>query len=129
MTATPPATAAPARTRAAGRLGQGELRRKVAAFLADSPAAAWKPGEIAGKLGHSAGAVGNALTTLTDRGEAVREPGRPVRYRATAGTATAAGRPTAAPPRRPPAGPPATPAPAPAAPPAGLRPATPAPAG
>ncbi|SRR6266536_1073182 len=132
MTATPPATAAPARSRAAGRLGQGELRRKVAAFLADSPTAAWKPGEIAGKLGHSAGAVGNALTTLADRGEAVREPGRPVRYRATAataGAATAPSRPaTAAPRRRPPAGPPTTSAPTPAAPPAGPRPATPTPA-
>ncbi len=131
MTTTPPATAAPARTRAAGRLGQGELRRKVAGWLAANPGA-WKPGKIAGALGHSAGAVGNALATLEARGEAVREPGSPVRYRAnaaTAGTATAPPRPATAP-RRPPV-PPASPA-APSAtpPPAGHSPgsASPAPA-
>lgn len=99
MTTTPPATAGPARTRAAGRLGQGELRRKVAGWLAANPGA-WKPGKIAGALGHSAGAVGNALATLEARGEAAREPGRPVRYRAnaaTAGAATAPARAAAAP--------------------------------
>ena len=111
MTTTPPATAGPARTRAAGRLGQGELRRKVAGWLAANPGA-WKPGKIAGALGHSAGAVGNALATLETRGEAAREPGRPVRYRANAATAGAATAPAraAAAPRRTPA-PPATPAP------------------
>jgi nitric oxide reductase NorQ protein len=123
MTTTPPATAAPARTRAAGRLGQGELRRKVAGWLAANPGA-WKPGKIAGALGHSAGAVGNALATLEARGEAGREPGSPVRYRAnaaTAGAATAPARPATAP-RRTPA-PPASPAaPSVAAPPAGTPP-------
>ncbi len=105
MTTTPPATAGPARTRAAGRLGQGELRRKVAGWLAANPGA-WKPGKIAGALGHSAGAVGNALATLETRGEAAREPGRPVRYRANAATAGAATAPARTP------APPATPEPA-----------------
>src|SRR6266702_886056 len=105
MTTTPPATAGPARTRAAGRLGQGELRRKVAGWLAANPGA-WKPGKIAGALGHSAGAVGNALATLEGRGEAAREPGRPVRYRANAATAGAATAPARTP------APPATPEPA-----------------
>jgi nitric oxide reductase NorQ protein len=123
MTTTPPATAAPARTRAAGRLGQGELRRKVAGWLAANPGA-WKPGKIAGALGHSAGAVGNALATLEARGEAAREPGSPVRYSAnaaTAGAATAPPRPATAP-RRPPV-PPASPtAPSATPPPAGHSP-------
>jgi nitric oxide reductase NorQ protein len=114
MTTTPPAPAAPARTRAAGRLGQGELRRKVAGYLAANPGA-WKPGKIASALGHSAGAVGNALATLEARGEAAREPGRPVRYRANAATASAATAPArpAPAPRRTPA--PAASPPAPAA--------------
>ena len=58
------------------------------------------------------GAVGNALTTLADRGEADREAGRPVRYRANAATAAAA----AAIAPRAPAPPKPAPAPAPAAP-------------
>ena len=88
--AAPPAGApAAARTTATGRLGQGELRRKVAGYLASHPGA-WKPGKIAAELGHSSGAVGNALATLEARGEAAREAGRPARYRATASTATAA---------------------------------------
>ncbi len=135
MTTTPPATAGPARTRAAGRLGQGELRRKVAGWLAANPGA-WKPGKIAGALGHSAGAVGNALATLEGRGEAAREPGRPVRYRANAATAGAATAParTPAPPATPePAAatapavtsPSPAPSPAPAAPPAPPRPGGP----
>ena len=133
MTTTPPATPAPARTRAAGRLGQGELRRKVAGWLAANPGA-WKPGKIAVALGHSAGAVGNALATLQARGEAAREPGRPVRYRAnaaTAGAATAPPRRPAAAPRRAPAAPASPAAPTVTPPPARTSPgpASPAPAG
>src|SRR6266566_9008824 len=81
-------TSAP-RTTHTGRLGQGELRRLTAAHLAANPGA-HTPGQIARALGKSAGAVGNALTTLADRGEAAREPGTPSRYRATAATATVA---------------------------------------
>jgi nitric oxide reductase NorQ protein len=65
-------------TNATGRLGNGELRRQVAAWLAASPGPATF-GEIARALNGLAGAVGNALTTLADRGEAAREPGKPAR--------------------------------------------------
>lgn len=70
----------------AGRLGQGELRRRVAAILADQPQNLFTPGEIARHLSRSAGAVANALDTLTDRGQAERVAGRPRRYRATTTT-------------------------------------------
>jgi hypothetical protein len=103
-----------------GRLGNGQLRRQVAEYLADHPGPC-KPGEIARALGRSAGAVGNALTTLAGRGEADPVPGKPLRYQASASTAAAAAAIT---PRAPL---PATPAPAPKpAAPAG--PAAPAPA-
>ena len=46
-----------------GRLGNGQLRRQVAEYLADHPGPC-KTGEIAKALDRSAGAVGNALTTL-----------------------------------------------------------------
>ena len=61
---TPAAPAAPK-----GRLGNGQLRRQVAEYLTDHPRPC-KTGEIAKALDRSAGAVGNALTTLADRGEA-----------------------------------------------------------
>jgi nitric oxide reductase NorQ protein len=120
-----PAGAGPARTTPTGRLGQGELRRQVAVCLAADPAAAHTPGSIARALGRSAGAVGNALTTLADRKEAERLAGRPVRYRATPATASAVSAAPAAPARPRTAAPPApaSPAPPPAA------PAPPAPAG
>jgi nitric oxide reductase NorQ protein len=121
----PAAGAAPARITPTGRLGQGELRRQVAACLAADPAAAHTPGAIARALGKSAGATGNALTTLADRGEAERLAGRPVRYRATPATAGAATAAPAAPARPRTAAPPA-PAPAPPAP-ASPPPAAPAP--
>jgi hypothetical protein len=47
-------------------------------------------GEIAKDLGRSAGAVGNALTTLADRAEAARITGKPLRYEANSATAAAA---------------------------------------
>src|SRR5450755_4013077 len=83
---TPPAPGPAPRITPTGRLGQGELRRQVTAWLAARPGDACTPGEIARALGRSAGAVGNALATLADRHEADREPGRPVRYRANAAT-------------------------------------------
>ena len=61
-------TTAP-RTTATGRLGNGELRRQVAAWLDENPGP-HTPGTIAKALDRSAGAVGNALKTLADRGEA-----------------------------------------------------------
>jgi MoxR-like ATPase len=113
---TAPATAAPK-----GRLGNGQLRRQVAQYLADNPGPC-KTGEIAKALGRSAGAVGNALTTLADRGEADFLHGKPARYQANSATAAAAAAiaPKApAPPKPAPAPAPApSPAPAPASAPA-----------
>jgi nitric oxide reductase NorQ protein len=108
-TPAPPAPPAP-RTTATGRLGNGELRRLVAHHLADHPADAFTPGEIARALGRSAGATGNALTVLAGRGEADREPGKPARYRAN--SATDAATRAAAPARRRRPARPAAPAPA-----------------
>jgi MoxR-like ATPase len=110
------ATAAPA-----GRLGNGQLRRQVAQYLADNPGPR-KTGEVAKALGRSAGAVGNALTTLAGRGEADLVPGKPARYEANSATAAAAAAiaPKAPLPPRPASAPqpaaPAAQAPAPAAP-------------
>jgi nitric oxide reductase NorQ protein len=113
-------TTAP-RTTATGRLGNGELRRQVAAWLDENPGP-HTPGTIAKALDRSAGAVGNALKTLADRGEAERESGKPARYQATPATRAAAGGISTAPAPRP-----ATPRPAPApAAPAGTSPAPPA---
>src|SRR5690349_10108966 len=72
-----------------GRLGNGQLRRQVAEYLTDHPGPC-KTGEIAKALDRSAGAVGNALTTLAGRGEADLLPGKPIRYQANSATAAAA---------------------------------------
>ena len=114
MTATA-ATAAPK-----GRLGNGQLRRQVAEYLTDHPGPC-KTGDIAKALDRSAGAVGNALTTLADRGEADLVPGKPIRYQANSATAAAAAAITPKAPLPP------KPAPAPK-PPAPAAPAAPAPA-
>ncbi len=71
-----------------GRLGNGQLRRQVAEYLADNPGPC-KTGDIAKALGRSAGAVGNALTTLAGNGEADLVPGKPIRYQANSATAAA----------------------------------------
>jgi MoxR-like ATPase len=71
-----------------GRLGNGQLRRQVAEYLTDHPGPC-KVGEIAKALDKSAGAVGNALTTLADHGEADLVPGKPIRYEANSATAPA----------------------------------------
>jgi hypothetical protein len=93
-----------------GRLGNGQLRRQVAEYLTDHPGP-HKTGEIAKALGRSAGAVGNALTTLAGRGEADLLPGKPIRYQANSATAAAAAAITP----RAPLPPKPAPAPAPAA--------------
>src|SRR5260370_35283778 len=120
---TAPAIPAPAPK---GRLGNGQLRRQVAEWLTARPGP-HTVGEIAKDLGRSAGAVGNALTTLADRAEASRITGKPLRYEANSATAAAAAAitpkapspPKAAPAAPKPAGPPAAPAaPKPAGPPA-----------
>ncbi len=117
---TAPAIPAPVK----GRLGNGQLRRQVAEWLAARPGP-HTVGEIAKALGRSAGAVGNALTTLADRAEADRDPGKPVRYGPTP-------RPARQPPPSPPRPPhrpslPAPPKAAPAAPKPAAPPASPAP--
>ena len=126
---TAPAIPAPA----TGRLGNGQLRRQVAEWLAARPGP-HTVGEIAKDLGRSAGAVGNALTTLADRAEASRIAGKPLRYEANSATAAAAAAitpkapapPKAAPATPKPAASPASPA-APAAPKPAAPPASPAP--
>jgi nitric oxide reductase NorQ protein len=118
------APAAPAAPK--GRLGNGQLRRQVAEYLTDHPGPC-KPGEIAKALDRSAGAVGNALTTLTDRGEADLVPGKPIRYQANSATAAAAAAITPKaplPPKPAPAPAPAAPAPSPAPKPAAAGPVT-----
>jgi nitric oxide reductase NorQ protein len=112
---------------AKGRLGNGQLRRQVAEWLAARPGP-HTVGEIAKDLGRSAGAVGNALATLADRAEAARITGKPLRYEANSAAAAAAAAITPkarAPPKAAPASPP--PAASPAAPPASS--AAPKPAG
>src|SRR5258708_33134278 len=93
-------------TRPAARLGPGELRRQVAAFLSEHADRDHTPGEIARGLGgRSTGAIGNALTTLVEQGDAALHRTRPNRYQATDTTANAArssARPTS--PRPAPAG-------------------------
>jgi MoxR-like ATPase len=102
------------------RLGNGQLRRQVAEYLTDHPGPC-KVGEIAKALGKSAGAVGNALTTLAGNGEADLVPGKPIRYEANSATAAAAAAITP----KAPLPPKPAPAPKPAAP---AAPAAPAPA-
>jgi len=113
---TPAAPAAPK-----GRLGNGQLRRQVAEYL-DAHPGPCKTGDIARSLDRSAGAVGNALTTLAGRGEADLVPGKPARYEANSATAAAAAAitPRAPLPPRP------APAPSPAAAPTPADPAPPA---
>ena len=123
---TAPAIPAPAPK---GRLGNGQLRRQVAEWLAARPGP-HTVGEIAKDLARSAGAVGNALTTLADRAEAARLAGKPLRYEASSATAAAAAAITPkapAPPKAAPAAPKpaASPAP-PAAPKPAVPPASPA---
>ncbi|APU15282.1 MULTISPECIES: AAA family ATPase [Actinoalloteichus] len=96
MTTAPPppvpsATSAATVPRPAGaRLRSGELRRQVAAVLADQTEVDHTPRTVALALGRSAGAVANALAVLVDRGEAAQTSTTPVRFRANAATAAAA---------------------------------------
>jgi nitric oxide reductase NorQ protein len=121
------APAIPAPAPKGGRLGNGQLRRQVAEWLAARPGP-HTVGEIAKDLGRSAGAVGNALTTLADRAEAARITGKPLRYEANSATAAAAAAITPkapAPPKAAPAAPKPTAPPASPAPPAAPKPAAP----
>jgi nitric oxide reductase NorQ protein len=72
------------------RLRNGELRAMVARVLADQTGTSLTPGDIARKLNRSAGAVGNALKVLADRGHAQTVSHAPLTYQATPTTATIA---------------------------------------
>jgi MoxR-like ATPase len=78
-------------TGGSGRLRNGQLRAMVATTLAASSSTEMTPGEVARRLDRSAGAVGNALASLAAGGYAERISTKPVRYRETATTGTAAG--------------------------------------
>ncbi len=97
MTTPPPPAPAPAPTVTAtatggsvARLRNGELRAMVAKVLAVNVGTDLTPRHIAGMLNRSSGAVGNALKVLADRGEAQVASTKPLMYRATASTMSAA---------------------------------------
>ncbi|KZM70259.1 hypothetical protein AWN90_06865 [Nocardia terpenica] len=73
----------------------------VARALAENPGTEYGPRQVHAIIGHSAGAIGNALASLAAAGDADQTQQRPRRYRANAATATAAaGAPAAVAPRR-----------------------------
>src|SRR6266511_2391830 len=62
------------------RLRPGELRTLVHAWLADRAGKEFTPTKIGKELGRSAGAVGNALATMTDAGEVTQTSAKPRKY-------------------------------------------------
>ncbi|GAA1834751.1 MarR family transcriptional regulator [Actinomadura chokoriensis] len=78
----------------APRSAPGEMRAKVAAHLTGHRGAAFTPHEIAKVIGHSAGAVSNALDRLTEAGEAELVCERPRRFTTTARPAKRTGKRT-----------------------------------
>ncbi|MBE1530358.1 MarR family transcriptional regulator [Actinomadura algeriensis] len=66
------------------RSAPGEMRAKVAAHLTAHPEKEFTPHEIAKVIGHSAGAVSNALDRLAEAGEAELVCDRPRRFTTTA---------------------------------------------
>ncbi|GAA2110190.1 AAA family ATPase [Streptomyces synnematoformans] len=106
--ATPPAPTAPATPSspvpaAGAKARPGELRARVAQVLTASPGRVFTVTELARRLGHSGGAVGNACETLVSRGEAVQSGSKPRTYQATSATAAAAQHAVLPPPPSPPA--------------------------
>ncbi|MFD8723956.1 AAA family ATPase [Streptomyces sp. NPDC059629] len=93
----------------------------MAQLLAASPGRVFTVTELARRLGHSGGAVGNACETLVSRGEAERSGSKPRTYRATSATAAAAQH-TVPPPPPAPASTPQVPRQTPAPPPSNGRP-------
>ena len=65
--------------KASTRLGRGALRAMVLDYVRSQPGEA-SPSAIASVLGHSAGAVGNALAKLADAGEVRLSSVSPRRY-------------------------------------------------
>lgn len=70
------------------RSAPGEMRAKVAAHLTTHPGSQFTPHEVSKVLGHSAGAVSNALDRLVEAGEAELVCERPRRFTAVPGAAT-----------------------------------------
>jgi hypothetical protein len=67
--------------RASGpRLRPGALRTLVHDWLAQRPGQEFTPTNIGKELGRSAGAVGNALASMTDQGEVIQTSQKPRRY-------------------------------------------------
>jgi hypothetical protein len=64
----------------ARRLGAGELRRLVLAYLSDRPQQALSPTAIATALDRSAGAVANALAVLASQGAVAQTQATPRRH-------------------------------------------------
>lgn len=97
--ATPPPATIPAPAPATiGKARPGELRARIAGILVAHQGLQYTVTELAKRLGHSGGAVGNACETLVDRGEAERVGSKPRMYRATSTTAAAAQRQVSTPP-------------------------------
>ncbi len=65
---------------AGARLGKGQLRGKVLEHLRAQPGGEFTPNAVAKALGHSSGAVGNALVRLAAAGEVEEVSDRPRRY-------------------------------------------------
>jgi MarR family len=81
--ATPDATKPTGKDKDSGsgpRLRPGALRDLVHTWLAERPGQEFTPTRIGKELGRSAGAVGNALATMTDQGEVVQTSSKPRRY-------------------------------------------------
>jgi len=75
--------AAPAAVGGGERLRKGRLREMVLAQLQADPDAEHTPTALSRTLGHSSGAIANALVRLTLDGKAVETSSRPRRYIAT----------------------------------------------
>jgi hypothetical protein len=65
---------------AGARLRPGELRTLVHTYLTERPGQELTPTKISKELGRSAGAVGNALATMTDAGEVTQTSTKPRKY-------------------------------------------------
>ena len=70
----------PSKDSGRSRLRSGELRTLVHAWLAGRPGQEFTPTKIGKELGRSAGAVGNALATMTDAGEVTQTSSKPRKY-------------------------------------------------
>ncbi|MEV5704816.1 DeoR family transcriptional regulator [Actinoallomurus sp. NPDC052274] len=74
----------------AAHAAPGQLREKVAGHLAAHPGKEFTPHEISKVIGHSAGAIANALDRLAALGQAIETCERPRRFAATQDTPVSA---------------------------------------